>query len=107
MIRDEDFPSEDEVRLSPDQYTSFILGIQWSNKFRASTPVLDDCVDEAEFLENFKRNLEKCREAMNPVLYVSEDQLAHHTDPKDFGFGNYLPARKTPEGKFTLPLYTK
>ena len=41
-----------------------------------------------------------------PVLYVSPEQLAMHQDggPEH---GRYLPARKTPVGKFTQALYTR
>lgn len=43
-----------------------------------------------------------------PVLFVSEGQLAAHTDahPDHGAAGNYIPARKTPAGKFTTALYT-
>lgn len=43
-----------------------------------------------------------------PVLYVSPEQFAHHRDPEgddSAKAGRYLPARKTPAGKFTQPLY--
>lgn len=39
-----------------------------------------------------------------PVLYVSPEQLAEHSDDGP-EHGRYLPARKTPAGKFTQPLY--
>lgn len=44
------------------------------------------------------------------VLWVSPGQLAQHTDPvralaDPHIAGNYIPARKTPGGKFTMPLY--
>lgn len=43
-----------------------------------------------------------------PVLFVSEGQLAAHTDapPAHGAAGNYIPPRKTPAGKFTTALYT-
>ncbi|WP_315129488.1 hypothetical protein [Comamonas antarctica] len=44
----------------------------------------------------------------DPVLYVSPEQLAKHSDPEgaeSAEFGRYLPTRKTPAGKFTQPLY--
>lgn len=40
-----------------------------------------------------------------PVLFVSEGQLLAHTDPECEIAGRYLPARITPSGKFTVPLY--
>lgn len=43
-----------------------------------------------------------------PVLYVSKEQLDSHRDPEgpdSFGAGRYLPARITPKGKFTTPLF--
>lgn len=43
-----------------------------------------------------------------PVLYVSKEQLDSHRDPDgpdSFGAGRYLPARITPAGKFTTPLF--
>ncbi|RMX06739.1 hypothetical protein D8I35_09565 [Corticibacter populi] len=42
-----------------------------------------------------------------PVLYVSKEQLEAHSDPDetDGQGGRYLPARKTPAGKFTQSLY--
>jgi hypothetical protein len=42
-----------------------------------------------------------------PVLFVSEGQLAAHTDahPDHGAAGNYIPARKTPAGNFTTALY--
>lgn len=45
--------------------------------------------------------------AQGVALYVSPGQLAAHTDPDgDTLHGRYLPARKTPAGKFTQALYT-
>lgn len=41
-----------------------------------------------------------------PVLYVSPGQLENNLDPESAEGGRYLPARKTPAGKFTQPLYT-
>lgn len=44
-----------------------------------------------------------------PVLFVSLEQLSEHSDPDaEHGgtpHGRYLPARKTPAGNFTHPLY--
>ena len=43
-----------------------------------------------------------------PVLYVSKGQLDNHRDPdgpESFNAGLYLPARITPAGKFTTPLF--
>lgn len=43
-----------------------------------------------------------------PVLYVSPGQLANHSNPEgpeSEKAGRYLPARVTPAGKFTQPLY--
>nr|WP_232536085.1 hypothetical protein [Comamonas testosteroni] len=43
-----------------------------------------------------------------PVLYVSKGQLDNHRDPdgpESFNAGRYLPARITPAGKFTTPLF--
>lgn len=40
-----------------------------------------------------------------PVLFVSPGQLEKHADPDDNESGRYLPARKTPAGNFTQPLY--
>ncbi|WHS67113.1 hypothetical protein QMY55_08355 [Comamonas resistens] len=43
-----------------------------------------------------------------PVLYVSKEQLDHHRDPDgpdSANAGRYLPARKTPAGKLTTPLF--
>ena len=45
-----------------------------------------------------------------PVLYVSKGQLDNHRDPDGVdtdGAGRYLPARKTPKGNFTAPLYER
>jgi len=45
-----------------------------------------------------------------PVLYVSPEQLAKHSDPEgaeSAEAGRYLPTRKTPAGKFTQPLYAR
>ncbi|SFE88039.1 hypothetical protein [Paracidovorax wautersii] len=41
-----------------------------------------------------------------PAIWVSPGQLANHADPDDTS-GSYLPARRTPIGKFTQPLYTE
>lgn len=47
-----------------------------------------------------------------PVLWVSPGQLATHADPTHAIYypelaGNYLPARKTCAGQFTMPLYAR
>ncbi len=45
-----------------------------------------------------------------PVLYVSKGQLASLRDPdgpESFNAGRYLPARITPAGKFTTPLFAE
>lgn len=41
------------------------------------------------------------------VLYVSPGQLGNHTDPDEGEGGRYIPARKTPQGLFTLALYAQ
>lgn len=43
---------------------------------------------------------------LKPVLYVSLGQLERHTDPDEGEGGRYLPARKTPAGLISFPLYT-
>lgn len=40
-----------------------------------------------------------------PVLWVSPGQLEVFKDTDDAPFGNYIPARKTSAGKFTMPLF--
>lgn len=42
--------------------------------------------------------------AAEPSLWVSPEQALNLTDPEGEG-GRYLPARRTPAGKFTMPLY--
>ncbi|MBB5875846.1 hypothetical protein [Xanthomonas sp. 3498] len=41
-----------------------------------------------------------------PAIWVSPEQMQAHVDPARGEGGHYLPARKTPAGKFTQPLYT-
>ena len=52
--------------------------------------------------------LAQIEEPAQPVLYVSPGQLANHSNPEgpeSEKAGRYLPARKTPAGKFIQPLY--
>jgi len=52
--------------------------------------------------------LAQIEEPAQPVLYVSPGQLANHSNPEgpeSEKAGRYLPARVTPAGKFTQPLY--
>ncbi|WP_052195830.1 hypothetical protein [Delftia sp. ZNC0008] len=52
--------------------------------------------------------LAQIEEPAQPVLYVSPGQLANHSNPEgpeSAKAGRYLPARKTPAGKFIQPLY--
>ena len=43
--------------------------------------------------------------APEPVGWVSPEQLAAHPDGSSDASGRYLPVRKTPAGKFTMPIY--
>lgn len=54
------------------------------------------------------RCLAQIEEPAQPVLYVSPGQLANRSNPdgpESEKAGRYLPARVTPTGKFTQPLY--
>lgn len=42
-----------------------------------------------------------------PVLWVSGEQLWAHSNPKGKYSGRNIPARKSPGGKFTMPLYAE
>lgn len=43
--------------------------------------------------------------AQVPALWVSPEQAAAHADADHPEAGRYLPCRRTPAGKFTMPLY--
>ena len=60
-------------------------------------------------LVELREIVEQSRTAEKAVLYVSKVQLEAHKNPDGPAhddFGRYIPARKTPSGKFTTPLFT-
>jgi hypothetical protein len=60
-------------------------------------------------LAELRETVEQSRTAEKAVLYVSKVQLEAHKNPDGPAhddFGRYIPARKTPSGKFTTPLFT-
>jgi hypothetical protein len=74
--------------------------------------VVNGTMEADEVVAVIRSRIDAARDALaaqggqeaEPVLYVSPGQLAKHQDREDDS-GGYLPARKTPKGMFTQPLY--
>jgi hypothetical protein len=97
------------LRVAADELkNAHTLGGDWGNEHEA-LDAYNEHMATATTLEHMARQcLAQIEEPAQPVLYVSPGQLANHSNPEgpeSEKAGRYLPARKTPAGKFTQPLY--
>jgi hypothetical protein len=80
-----------------------------SNELHHLERIWEKTNDRAKALQKRMEELEKAPANPQAVLYVSKVQLEAHKNPDGPAhddFGRYIPARKTPSGKFTTPLFT-
>ncbi|MDR0203986.1 MAG: hypothetical protein LBJ40_17720 [Delftia acidovorans] len=97
------------LRVAADELkNAHTIGGDWGNEHEA-LDAYNEHMATATTLEHMARGcLAQIEEPAQPVLYVSPGQLAKHSNPEgpeSAEAGRYLPARVTPAGKFTLPLY--